>query len=69
MKERLPMALSSAALIVALFGVTPIGSAASGAVVSLSRLSASRANVQSKPRVVRSSRSAWLAGPVGPPGS
>jgi Collagen triple helix repeat (20 copies) len=74
MKDRLPIALSSAAFVLALFGVTPLGSAAGDAVSSGKKLVA--ATAKPKPKVIRGPRGprgfrgpAGPAGPAGPTGS
>jgi Collagen triple helix repeat (20 copies) len=60
-RDRLPIALSSAALIVALFGVTPLGQAAGDAADSSLELVGLQA--KKKPKVLRGPR-----GPRGPRG-
>jgi hypothetical protein len=68
MNQRLPIALSSAAFVLALFGSTPLGSAAGDAVSSGAKLLS--ATAKPKPKVLRGPRGRRGArGPAGPAGA
>ena len=78
MRERLPIVLSAAALVVALLGVTPLGQAAGSAAanglttakVSLGGAEFGTAGAGAKPRVIRGPRGrTGPRGPAGPAGS
>lgn len=70
MRDRLPIALSSAALVVALFGVTPLGQAADDAARAGMGAAQAIVPLKKKPRVLRGPRGPrGPAGPAGPRGA